>query len=172
MRIGLAGLVLLAANPAMAQDVPADLTLMPPVPSDHAVPRTEWGDPDLRATYSLDMIQQGRIAFSRPDQFGDRFWLSDAEFAERGPMWTEQLQEILNETEALMRKVLDEIQSGAFANEWLAQAREGAPFLLEQRAANREPRVVMLHDTSCISCRCRTGTGRCGPPWALHASPA
>ncbi len=36
-----------------------------------------------------------------------------------------------------MKKVLAEIQSGAFANEWLAQAREGAPFLLEQRQANR-----------------------------------
>jgi len=36
-----------------------------------------------------------------------------------------------------MKKILDEIQSGAFAQEWLAQAREGAPFLLEQRAKNQ-----------------------------------
>ena len=40
-----------------------------------------------------------------------------------------------------MRKVLAEIQSGAFANEWLAQAREGAPFLLEQREANRAHQI-------------------------------
>jgi ketol-acid reductoisomerase len=40
-----------------------------------------------------------------------------------------------------MKKVLEEIQSGAFANEWLAQAREGAPFLLEQRKANRSHQV-------------------------------
>ena len=32
-----------------------------------------------------------------------------------------------------MKKVLEEIQSGAFAKEWMAQAREGAPFLNEKR---------------------------------------
>jgi len=75
------GLALLAA-PALAQEAPADLTTLPPVPSAWSA-RTEWGDPDLRAKYNLDMIQTGRIAFSRPDQYGDRFWLTDAEFAER-----------------------------------------------------------------------------------------
>lgn len=44
---------------------------------------------------------------------------------------------VTDETKKEMRRVLDEIQSGAFANEWLAQAREGAPFLLEQRDQNR-----------------------------------
>ena len=33
---------------------------------------------------------------------------------------------------------------GAFANEWLAQAREGAPFLLEQRAANRKHPIEVV----------------------------
>ena len=75
-------LALLAA-PAGAQEVPADLTTMPPVLADYSPSRTPWGDPDLRATYNLDMINQGRIAFSRPDQFGDRFWLTDEEFAAR-----------------------------------------------------------------------------------------
>ena len=32
-----------------------------------------------------------------------------------------------------MKKVLEEIQSGAFAKEWMAQAREGAPFLNQKR---------------------------------------
>ena len=32
-----------------------------------------------------------------------------------------------------MKKVLGEIQSGAFAKEWMAQAREGSPFLNEKR---------------------------------------
>ena len=63
--------------------MPADLATMPPVPADYAPQRTEWGDPDLRATYTLDMINAGRIAFARPDAFGDRFWLTDAEFAQR-----------------------------------------------------------------------------------------
>jgi ketol-acid reductoisomerase len=44
---------------------------------------------------------------------------------------------VTDETREEMKKILGEIQSGAFANEWLAQAREGAPFLKEQRSANR-----------------------------------
>lgn len=68
---------------ALAQPVPADLATLPPVPTDYVPQRTQWGDPDLRATYTLDMINTGRIAFARPEQFGDRFWLTEAEFAER-----------------------------------------------------------------------------------------
>ncbi len=43
-----------------------------------------------------------------------------------------------------MKNILAEIQSGAFANEWLAQAREGAPVLLEQREANRNHQVEQV----------------------------
>jgi ketol-acid reductoisomerase len=43
-----------------------------------------------------------------------------------------------------MKQILTEIQSGAFANEWLAQAREGAPFLLEQRASNRSQQIEQV----------------------------
>ena len=75
--------MLLVAASAQAQPVPADLATLPPVPTDHAPQRTAWGDPDLRATYTLDRIRSGRIAFARPDAFGERFWLTDAEFAER-----------------------------------------------------------------------------------------
>jgi hypothetical protein len=73
----------LLAAPVSGQDAPADLTAMPPVPTGAAPQRTAWGDPDLRATYNLDMINQGRIAFARPDEFGERFWLTDEEFARR-----------------------------------------------------------------------------------------
>jgi len=48
---------------------------------------------------------------------------------------------ITDEARQEMKKVLDEIQSGAFANEWMAQAREGAPFLMEQRSQNRGHQV-------------------------------
>ena len=48
---------------------------------------------------------------------------------------------ITEEARQEMKKVLDEIQSGAFANEWMAQAREGAPFLMEQRRQNRGHQV-------------------------------
>ena len=41
---------------------------------------------------------------------------------------------ITDDTKKEMKKVLEEIQSGAFAKEWMAQAREGSPFLNEKRA--------------------------------------
>jgi len=40
---------------------------------------------------------------------------------------------ITSETKNEMKKVLEEIQSGAFAKEWMSQAREGAPFLNQKR---------------------------------------
>ena len=41
---------------------------------------------------------------------------------------------ITSETKENMKKVLEEVQSGAFAKEWMSQAREGSPFLKEKRA--------------------------------------
>jgi hypothetical protein len=72
----------LLASAASAQSVPADLKTLPAVPTGLTL-KTEWGDPDLRATYTLDMINLGHIAFQRPAEFGDRVWLTDAEFAKR-----------------------------------------------------------------------------------------
>ena len=40
---------------------------------------------------------------------------------------------ITDDTKKEMKKVLEEIQSGAFAKEWMAQARGGAPFLNQKR---------------------------------------
>ncbi len=75
----------------------------------------------------VDLLYEGGLSWMR-------YSISDT--AEYGD-YTRGGRIVTDETKAEMRKVLDEIQSGAFANEWLAQAREGAPFLLEQRAANR-----------------------------------
>ena len=73
---------LAASVAAPAQPVPADLTVLPATPSGYTL-KTEWGDPDLRATYTLDMINNGHIAFQRPAEYGNRVWLTDAEFAKR-----------------------------------------------------------------------------------------
>lgn len=51
---------------------------------------------------------------------------------------------ITDEARQEMKRVLEEIQSGAFANEWMAQAREGAPFLFEQRRQNRGHQVEQI----------------------------
>ncbi len=75
----------------------------------------------------VDLLYEGGLSWMR-------YSVSDT--AEYGD-YTRGARIINDESRAEMRRVLAEIQSGAFAREWMAQAREGAPFLLEQRAANR-----------------------------------
>jgi hypothetical protein len=44
-------------------------------------PRTPWGDPDLQGIWpGTHMVG---VPFERPDQFGDRLWLTDEEFTAR-----------------------------------------------------------------------------------------
>ncbi len=79
----------------------------------------------------VDLLYEGGLSYMR-------YSISDtAEYGDytRGP------RIVTDETRAEMKKVLNEIQSGAFATEWLAQAREGAPFLYEQRDQNRNHQI-------------------------------
>jgi ketol-acid reductoisomerase len=81
----------------------------------------------------VDLMYEGGLSWMR-------YSISDtAEYGDytRGPR-------VAAGAKAEMRKVLDEIQSGAFAQEWLAQAREGAPFLLEQRAKNQKHQIEQV----------------------------
>jgi hypothetical protein len=77
----LSATTMVLASAAMAQDVPDDLTTMPPVSTAYDPPRTSWGDPDFRGIFPIDDI--ARIPFERLPEYGDRFWLTEAEFAER-----------------------------------------------------------------------------------------
>jgi ketol-acid reductoisomerase len=79
----------------------------------------------------VDLLYEGGLSWMR-------YSVSDT--AEYGD-YTRGNRIITDETRQEMKKVLAEIQSGAFANEWLAQAREGAPVLMEQREANRSHQV-------------------------------
>lgn len=79
----------------------------------------------------VDLLYEGGLSWMR-------YSVSDT--AEYGD-YTRGQRIITDETRSEMKKVLAEIQSGAFANEWLAQAREGAPFLYEQREANRSHEI-------------------------------
>jgi len=75
----------------------------------------------------VDLLYEGGLSWMR-------YSISDtAEYGDytRGP------RIVTDATKQEMRTVLSEIQSGAFAAEWMAQAREGAPFLLEQREKER-----------------------------------
>jgi len=78
----LVALVALAmSGSALAQAVPSDLSVLPPVPTAYVLKKTAWGDPDLRARFSLDNV--GRVPFERPDSAAGRVWLTDEEFAQR-----------------------------------------------------------------------------------------
>ena len=80
----IAGAALAAVSlsaPSVAQSVPEDLTVMPPVPHDYVPKKTEWGDPDLRGTWPIDNIAS--LPMNRPASFGNRFWLNEEENAWR-----------------------------------------------------------------------------------------
>ncbi len=82
----------------------------------------------------VDLLYEGGLSYMR-------YSVSDtAEYGDytRGP------RIVTDETKAAMKDILTEIQSGAFAHEWLAQAKEGAPFLLEQRDAGRGHQIEQI----------------------------
>jgi ketol-acid reductoisomerase len=82
----------------------------------------------------VDLLYEGGLSWMR-------YSVSDT--AEYGD-YTRGRRIITDETRQEMKKVLSEIQSGAFANEWMAQAREGAPHLLEQRQANQTHQIEQI----------------------------
>ncbi|HEY7444807.1 MAG TPA: hypothetical protein VH701_20420 [Vicinamibacterales bacterium] len=47
----------------------------------YTAPRTPWGDPDLQGVFTTD--DEFGVPFERPEQFGERALVTDAEFAER-----------------------------------------------------------------------------------------
>jgi hypothetical protein len=49
-------------------------------PTPYTTPRTPWGDPDLQGVWSSD---DATMPMSRPQQFGDRLYQNDEEFANR-----------------------------------------------------------------------------------------
>jgi ketol-acid reductoisomerase len=73
----------------------------------------------------VDLLFEGGLSWMR-------YSVSDtAEYGDitRGP------RIVTDETRAEMRRILDEIQSGTFAREWMAENDAGTPHLLEARAA-------------------------------------
>src|SRR6476620_9160333 len=68
---------------ASAQQRPADLTLLPAVPTDYSPPKTAWGDYNFSHTFQYEDLNNMRILMQRPKVFGNRVWLTDEEFARR-----------------------------------------------------------------------------------------
>ncbi len=81
LALGTAALALTA--PAVSQERPADLTELPPIPTDYTPDRLPWGDYDFTGTWPIENINQGHILFQRPEAYGDRFWVNDEEFERR-----------------------------------------------------------------------------------------
>jgi hypothetical protein len=80
----------------------ASLSAQAPVPprpavSQHvtAAPKTPWGDPDLRGTYTSD--NSIGVPFERPPQYADRTTVTDAEFEAREKTNQEQVAKDLDE---------------------------------------------------------------------------
>jgi ketol-acid reductoisomerase len=82
----------------------------------------------------VDLLYEGGLSWMR-------YSVSDT--AEYGD-YTRGRRIITDETRQAMKDTLAEIQSGAFAHEWMAQAREGAPFLYEQRALNQAHQIEQV----------------------------
>jgi len=74
----------LSASPAaVAQTPPKDLTVLPPPSTAYTPKKTPWGDWDFRGTWPIENIANARILFERPKVFGNRYWVTDEEFAKR-----------------------------------------------------------------------------------------
>ena len=75
-------LMIAPSFPVTAQDDPRALAEMAGAsvgPQGWQVPRTAWGDPDLRGTWPLDRV--GRTTFERPVALGTKAYLTDEEYA-------------------------------------------------------------------------------------------
>ncbi|MGX7896836.1 hypothetical protein [Tsuneonella sp. HG222] len=59
----------------------ADPTKLQPVPDDFTPKKTAWGDPDISGTWPIDNIAS--IPMARNDRYGNRFYLTAEELAER-----------------------------------------------------------------------------------------
>jgi hypothetical protein len=79
--LGALALAIQAFAPAAAQDSPAELATKagaPAAPEGWSVPRTPWGDPDLRGTWPLENLATRP---ERPPELGDKAYWTDEEYA-------------------------------------------------------------------------------------------
>src|SRR5690606_32110137 len=81
--IAFAAALAIGSGSVAAQERPADLAELPPVPTDYQPPKTPWGDPDISNSYQIEYLNNARVLFQRPTEYGDRFWQTDEEHARR-----------------------------------------------------------------------------------------
>jgi hypothetical protein len=96
-------------------------------------PRTPWGDPDLQGTWSSEA--ELSVPFERPREFGDRQFLTEAEFAQRQAQADKQVQSDLSEFEVF---TADTRNAGA-----VGSATSPPPHWLERGKASRRTSLVI-----------------------------
>jgi hypothetical protein len=62
---------------------PADLTVLPPTPTDYTPGKTEWGDWDFTGIWPIDNLPSTSILLQRMDGYKDRVWITEEEHAKR-----------------------------------------------------------------------------------------
>jgi hypothetical protein len=83
-------LIVAVGTISLAVSVTAQTPAAPkPSAKTYTPPKTAWGDPDLRGTYTSD--NSIGVPFERPAQYGDRQMLTDAEFAAKEKANLEQV---------------------------------------------------------------------------------
>jgi hypothetical protein len=96
-------------------------------------PRTSWGDPDLQGTWSSEA--ELSVPFERAAQYGDRRFLSDAEFAQRQKQTVTQLQSDSSEFDVF---TADTRNAGA-----VGSATSPPPHWLERGKASKRTSLVI-----------------------------
>jgi hypothetical protein len=96
-------------------------------------PRTPWGDPDLQGTWSSE-AELG-VPFERAAQYGERKFLTDAEFAQRQKQTETQVQSDLAEFEVF---TADTRNAGA-----VGSATSPPPHWLERGKTSRRTSLVV-----------------------------
>jgi len=78
-----AATAMVVGSSAGAQKPPADLTVLPPTPTDYTPKKTSWGDWDFTGTWPIENIASTRILFQRQKTYGNRIWVTKEEHDKR-----------------------------------------------------------------------------------------
>jgi hypothetical protein len=98
-----------------------------------AVPKTPWGDPDLQGTFSSEA--ELSVPFERQAQYGDRRFLTDAEYAQRRAQADKQL---VSDNADFDLETSDRANAGA-----VGSATSPPPHWLERGKVSRRTSLVI-----------------------------